>query len=226
MQIGLDPAGPLFESQDPRVRLDATDANFVDVIHSNGEQLILGGLGSWQPMGDVDYYPNGGKMQSGCSNIFVGAVSDIIWCKLTSGISPKRKIKIQNDESLSLNNAITASTVEGRSLCNHRRAYKFFTDSVSPKCRFPAFPCDHGYEGLLKGDCFPCGTDGMERPCGDMGYYSNESPARGQLYLVTRDEEPFCAHQYQIKVYNSRSERSVKSYGKLQVSARDETFDE
>lgn len=81
MQTGLDPAGPLFESQDPRVRLDATDANFVDVIHSNGEQLILGGLGSWQPMGDVDYYPNGGKVQSGCSNIFLGAVSDIIWCK-------------------------------------------------------------------------------------------------------------------------------------------------
>ncbi|KAL0099020.1 hypothetical protein PUN28_020221 [Cardiocondyla obscurior] len=186
---GLDPAGPLFESQDPRVRLDATDANFVDVIHSNGEQLILGGLGSWQPMGDVDYYPNGGKMQSGCSNIFVGAVSDIIW----------------------------SSAVEGRSLCNHRRAYKFFTDSVSPKCRFPAFPCDQGYEGLLKGECFPCGSS-MDRPCGDMGYYSNESPARGQLYLVTRDEEPFCAHQYQIKVYNSRSERSAKSYGKLQVT--------
>ncbi|XP_011174955.1 uncharacterized protein LOC105207204 isoform X2 [Solenopsis invicta] len=187
---GLDPAGPLFESQDPRVRLDATDANFVDVIHSNGEQLLLGGLGSWQPMGDVDYYPNGGKMQSGCSNIFVGAVSDIIW----------------------------SSAVEGRSLCNHRRAYKFFTDSVSPKCRFPAFPCDNGYEGLLKGDCFPCGSNSMNRPCGDMGYYSNESPARGQLYLVTRDEEPFCAHQYQIKVYNSRSERSARSYGKLQVT--------
>ncbi|XP_018047089.1 PREDICTED: uncharacterized protein LOC108686338 [Atta colombica] len=187
---GLDPAGPLFESHDPRVRLDATDANFVDVIHSNGEQLILGGLGSWQPMGDVDYYPNGGKMQSGCSNIFVGAVSDIIW----------------------------SSAVEGRSLCNHRRAYKFFTDSVSPKCRFPAFPCEQGYDGLLKGDCFPCGMDGTDRPCGDMGYYSNESPARGQLYLVTRDEEPFCAHQYQIKVYNSRSERSTKTYGKLQIT--------
>lgn len=80
------------------MRLDATDANFVDVIHSNGEQLILGGLGSWQPMGDVDYYPNGGKMQSGCSNIFVGAVSDIIWCKSTSSISQSRNIiKIQEN---------------------------------------------------------------------------------------------------------------------------------
>lgn len=26
---------------------------FADVIHSNGENLILGGLGSWQPMGHV-----------------------------------------------------------------------------------------------------------------------------------------------------------------------------
>lgn len=51
-----------------------------------------------------------------------------------------------------------------------------------------------------------------------MGYYSNESPARGQLYLVTRDEEPFCAHQYQVKVYNSHSERPTRSYGKLQVT--------
>ncbi|XP_076686791.1 uncharacterized protein LOC143378740 isoform X2 [Andrena cerasifolii] len=187
---GLDPAGPLFESQDTRARLDESDANFVDVIHSNGEQLLLGGLGSWQPMGDVDFYPNGGRMQTGCSNLFLGAVSDIIW----------------------------SSAVEGRSLCNHRRAYKLFTDSVSPKCRFPAFTCDHGYDGLLRGDCFPCGTNGMGRPCGDMGYYSDESPARGQLYLVTREEEPFCAHQYQVKVYNSRSERPTRSYGKLQVT--------
>ncbi|CAL7952330.1 unnamed protein product [Xylocopa violacea] len=187
---GLDPAGPLFESQDPRARLDKTDANFVDVIHSNGEQLLLGGLGSWQPMGDVDFYPNGGRMQTGCSNLFLGAVSDIIW----------------------------SSAVEGRSLCNHRRAYKLFTDSVSPKCRFPAFPCDNGYDGLLRGECFPCGLNGAGRPCGDMGYYSDESPARGQLYLVTRDEEPFCAHQYQVKVYNSHSERPTRSYGKLQVT--------
>lgn len=78
---GLDPAGPLFESQHPKARLDSSDATFVDVIHSNGENLILGGLGSWQPMGHVDFYPNGGRVQHGCSNLFVGAVTDFIWCK-------------------------------------------------------------------------------------------------------------------------------------------------
>lgn len=44
--IGLDPAGPLFEAQHAKARLDSSDANFVDVIHSNGENLILGGLGT------------------------------------------------------------------------------------------------------------------------------------------------------------------------------------
>ncbi|KAJ8917779.1 hypothetical protein NQ315_010685, partial [Exocentrus adspersus] len=183
---GLDPAGPLFESQDPRARLDQNDAAFVDVIHSNGENLILGGLGSSQPMGHVDFYPNGGRMQKGCSHLFVGAVSDIIW----------------------------SSAVEGRSLCNHRRAYKFFIDSVSPRCHFPAFPCD-SYEDFLAGKCFPC-SDG--RICGNMGYYADRSKGRGQLYLVTRDEEPFCAHQYHVKIETSPSYIPIKSYGKIQIT--------
>ncbi|CAH1184971.1 unnamed protein product [Phyllotreta striolata] len=194
---GLDPAGPLFESQDPRARLDQNDAEFVDVIHSNGENLILGGLGSSQPMGHVDFYPNGGRMQKGCSHLFVGAVSDIIW----------------------------SSAVEGRSLCNHRRAYKLFIDSVSPRCHFPAFPCD-SYESFLDGKCFPC-TD--ERVCGNMGYYADRSKGRGQLYLITRDEEPFCAHQYHVKLETSQSPVPVKSYGKIQItligeSSLNETF--
>jgi triacylglycerol lipase len=48
---GLDPAGPLFEGYSPKVRLDKTDADYVDVIHSNGDSLIIGGLGAWEPIG-------------------------------------------------------------------------------------------------------------------------------------------------------------------------------
>lgn len=43
--IRKDPAGPLFEGAHIAARLDESDAKFVDVIHSNGENLILGGLG-------------------------------------------------------------------------------------------------------------------------------------------------------------------------------------
>ena len=33
--IGLDPAGPLFHGMPRLVRLDSSDAQFVDVIHTN-----------------------------------------------------------------------------------------------------------------------------------------------------------------------------------------------
>ncbi|XP_061710570.1 uncharacterized protein LOC133520214 [Cydia pomonella] len=197
---GLDPAGPLFEFQDPRARLDRGDAAFVDVIHSNGETLILGGLGAAQPLGHVDFYPNGGRVQHGCSNLFVGAVSDLVlpWA---------------------------AASVEGRSLCNHRRAYKFFTDSVSPKCHFPAFPCAD-YDTFLEGRCFPCG--GEER-CGNMGYYADRSLGRGQLYLLTREEEPFCAHQYHVSVWAESEAGAKANYGRVSLtlhgdSGLNETF--
>ncbi|EDV46541.1 uncharacterized protein LOC6550219 [Drosophila erecta] len=194
---GLDPAGPLFEAQHPKVRLDSNDAEFVDVIHSNGENLILGGLGSWQPMGHVDYYPNGGRVQTGCSNLFVGAVTDFIW------------------------SAQAAEDEEGRSLCNHRRAYKFFIDSVAPRCLFPAFPCGN-YDDFLKGRCFPCAQDdedlaeGVPR-CGNMGYYADRSTGRGQLYLLTREEEPFCAHQFQLQIFNSFNDLPLRTIGRLEA---------
>lgn len=54
-QKGLDPAGPLFESQHIKARLDSSDANFVDVIHSNGENLILGGLGVYYSFYSIFY---------------------------------------------------------------------------------------------------------------------------------------------------------------------------
>ena len=62
------------------------DALFVDVIHSNGDSLLMGGLGSWEPMGHVDFYPNGGRVQKGCSNLFLGAVRDFLWCKISAQI--------------------------------------------------------------------------------------------------------------------------------------------
>lgn len=84
--------------------------------------------------------------------------------------------------------------MEGRSLCNHRRAYKFFIDSIAPRCLFPAFPCE-SYEKFVEGRCFMCdnnnGNDNTNQSvCGNMGYYADKSTGRGQLYLRTREEEP------------------------------------
>ena len=58
---GLDPAGPYFLNTKPEVRLDPTDAKFVDVIHSDKPDVLYIGLGIGQAAGHVDFYPNGIK---------------------------------------------------------------------------------------------------------------------------------------------------------------------
>lgn len=61
----LDPAAPIFAvpgvSEDKRINKD--DATFVDIVHTDG-----GVLGFTEPVGTVDFYPNGGTaVQPGCS---------------------------------------------------------------------------------------------------------------------------------------------------------------
>jgi pancreatic triacylglycerol lipase len=59
----VDPAGPDFYSSDFMDRLDSSDALFVDVIHTDGAPNIQSGFGHLQPLGHVDFYPNGGSAQ-------------------------------------------------------------------------------------------------------------------------------------------------------------------
>ncbi|KAJ0175653.1 hypothetical protein K1T71_008812 [Dendrolimus kikuchii] len=61
---GLDPARPLFEipSMPPEYRLEKSDADFVDIIHTSS-----GLLGYKRSHGHADFYPNSGKpIQPGC----------------------------------------------------------------------------------------------------------------------------------------------------------------
>ena len=63
--IGLDPAGPLFSQYDPSDRIDASDAEYVECIHTNGPFLFIGaGIGA--AICDSDFFPNGGESQPGC----------------------------------------------------------------------------------------------------------------------------------------------------------------
>ncbi|XP_031767910.2 pancreatic lipase-related protein 2-like [Galleria mellonella] len=54
----LEPSGPCFRHLGPGDRLDASDADFVEVIHSN-----IDGYGMATRMGHVDFYLNGGEYQ-------------------------------------------------------------------------------------------------------------------------------------------------------------------
>ncbi|XP_040293757.1 pancreatic lipase-related protein 2-like [Bufo bufo] len=61
---GLDPARPWFENTPEDVRLDASDADFVDVIHTDTNKIT--GVGIIKPIGHYDFYPNGGNHMTGC----------------------------------------------------------------------------------------------------------------------------------------------------------------
>ncbi|KAG5898207.1 hypothetical protein JTB14_005587 [Gonioctena quinquepunctata] len=58
---GLDPALPGFITPNPDDKLDKTDADFVDVYHTNA--FIQGVV---EESGHVDFYINGGALQPGC----------------------------------------------------------------------------------------------------------------------------------------------------------------
>ncbi|CAH2056931.1 unnamed protein product, partial [Iphiclides podalirius] len=57
----LDPAGPCFSNVEPDLRVKDTDADQVDAIHTDS-----GVYGLSDPVGHIDFYPNGGSQQPGC----------------------------------------------------------------------------------------------------------------------------------------------------------------
>lgn len=62
---GLDPANPCFNEGESLGGLQRGDAAFIDIIHSNS-----GVLGKRDPIGDLDFYPNGViSLQPGCFDI-------------------------------------------------------------------------------------------------------------------------------------------------------------
>lgn len=55
----LDPAGPCFRRLGPKDRIDASDADLVDIVHNNNE-----GYGIAGSVGHVNFYVNGGEYQA------------------------------------------------------------------------------------------------------------------------------------------------------------------
>ncbi|XP_018398479.1 PREDICTED: pancreatic triacylglycerol lipase-like [Cyphomyrmex costatus] len=68
--VGLDPALPGFRVEGPGLRISNEDANYVEIIHTNG-----GVLGFLEPIGNIDFYPNGGQKQVGCGVDLGGSCS-------------------------------------------------------------------------------------------------------------------------------------------------------
>ncbi|XP_076654929.1 pancreatic lipase-related protein 2-like isoform X1 [Halictus rubicundus] len=103
---GLDAAYPLYMNTGREGHLTAADAMFVDVIHTDG-----GNFGFPNPLGHVDFYPNGGRpIQPGCN--------------LRSVI--RRTI---------------ARLINEYIVCGHNRSWMLYVESVMNPFGFPASSC-------------------------------------------------------------------------------------
>ena len=61
---GMDPSGPIFHIVNASDRLDRSDAQFVDIIHTAGKWV-----GNDDTIGHVDFFPNSGRApQPGCED--------------------------------------------------------------------------------------------------------------------------------------------------------------
>lgn len=161
---GLDPAEPFFKDVDPIVRLDPSDAKYVDIYHTDAKSFVRGGLGIQQSVGHVDFFPNGGFDNPGCGQ------------GMTDYIEQER-----GSFFLGVRQFVS---------CNHLRAYEFFTESIMPDCPFVAIGCD-SYEDFKSGSCWKCDAD---HPCLQFGFHSHASYKRLMHNGMIRDSDPINAY--------------------------------
>nr|XP_042906570.1 pancreatic lipase-related protein 2-like [Parasteatoda tepidariorum] len=190
---GLDPAGPYFQVDDKSVRLDPSDAFFVDVIHTSAADSIMEGLGMEKPVGHVDFYPNGGKSQLGCD--LVSRTSEVI-----------------------LGRELNSSAKFFPSACDHERANEFFSESVkNSSCQFIGVLCN-SYEDFEKKNCT---TENSITAV--MGFHARKRRGLqfpSKFYLKTNDSYPFCIKSKQQSI-ESRSNQSRATNQSRNNTSRD-----
>lgn len=166
----MDPAEPYFKDTfDNSKRLDRSDATFVDVIHTDGADFnFLQGYGIQDPIGHLDFYPNGGVDQPGCT--------DNTWTGILGAISGG-----SNDNSIA---------------CSHARSYEYFIESINSQCNFTAHACN-SWDNYEKGRCHGCPSGGCpqmglnaEKSSATGSYYvstAESDPYCGHEYFVEMD---------------------------------------
>ncbi|OQV19697.1 Pancreatic triacylglycerol lipase [Hypsibius exemplaris] len=211
---GIDPAGLYFTNMDPVVRLDPSDAVKVDTLIADGEPILSLGFGSLQAMGHLNFYPNGGNKQPGCSALIT----------VTGGPTSF------NDSSFDWL-AGGVQTFYQTIGCNHWRALSLYTETIGQqKCLAKAFQCE-SYAKYLGGECFSSLNGGSS----NLGYQADISLAEPNrvknFYLSTTERPPFCVQSLRLKLNilaktpsnDVRRERGtifVTLHGALGASAR------
>ncbi|XP_042719656.1 pancreatic triacylglycerol lipase-like [Lagopus leucura] len=177
---GLDPAQPYFQDTPIEVRLDTTDAEFVDVIHTDTAPLIPNlGLGMAEAIGHLDFYPNGGVEMPGCDKNPISQIVDLdgIWEGTRDFVA-----------------------------CNHLRSYKYYSDSIVYPDGFLGYTCS-SYDAFQEG-CFPCPSDGCPNMGHYADKYKGKiSGSTVKLYLNTGEAKDFPLWRYKISVKLSGSSK-------------------
>ncbi|XP_012303514.2 pancreatic lipase-related protein 3 [Aotus nancymaae] len=178
---GLDPAGPFFHNTPKEVRLDPSDANFVDVIHTNAARIFFElGVGTIDACGHLDFYPNGGKHMPGCEDLLTPLL------KLNFNVYKKE----------------VASFFD----CNHARSHHFYAESILNPDAFIAYPC-RSYTSFKAGNCFFCPKEG----CPTMGHFADRfrlknMKTNGSYYFLnTGSLSPFARWRHKLSVKLSGS---------------------
>ncbi|KAM4702743.1 pancreatic lipase-related protein 2-like [Rhinophrynus dorsalis] len=170
---GLDPAGPFFKGTPPEVRLDPTDAMFVDAIHTDAaSQFLKMGFGMPQPVGHLDFYPNGGEEMPGCNKnpLFKLADIDGVWQGASDIVA-----------------------------CNHLRSYKYYTESITSPDGFVGFSSP-SYKAFQTGTGFPCPSTGCPLMGHFADTYSDITSNSQSFYLNTGDAKPYSRWRYRVTV--------------------------
>ncbi|XP_069157357.1 pancreatic lipase-related protein 2 isoform X2 [Procambarus clarkii] len=170
---GLAPSALYFQELPPVVRLDETDAIFVDVIHTAGD-----GPGTSERCGTVDFYPNGGGDQPGCEDGTKDGTKDGTQDGTQDGGATK--------------------SLRGQS-CSVMRAVDLFLASLLCHDCFLSHECTDQYL-YNNGMCHWCGDPNTR--CAYLGLRAEEFLAqrrvRVPLHLTTSATHPFNVYPYRV----------------------------
>ncbi|XP_075390114.1 pancreatic lipase-related protein 2-like [Tenrec ecaudatus] len=185
---GLDPAEPCFQGTPEEVRLDPSDAMFVDVIHTDAAPIIpFLGFGMSQKVGHLDFYPNGGKHMPGCQKNILSTIVDI--------------------------NGLWEGTRDFVA-CNHLRSYKYYSNSITTPDGFLGFPCA-SYDKFQENGCFPCPHGGCPQMGHYADQFKGKTSAVGQaFFLNTGDSANFARWRYRVSV-TLTGEKKVSGYFRI-----------
>ncbi|KAL7291570.1 hypothetical protein TKK_0014824 [Trichogramma kaykai] len=172
----LDPAEPCFETQEP-LRLSRRDALLVDVIHSDGARTKNQAFGLLNPIGDVDFYLNGGTLQPEC--------------KVGNLMYRRRKREMMNYPNVLIH-------LLDKGVCRHFRSVVLFVESLKRaldgRCNLWSHPWQYSSNADQARAIFrtPCN----ENNCVEVGINAERykyQPQSSTFYVRTDLRRPGCA---------------------------------